>query len=215
MYIHSRAGDLAAKNNEAFSNIIVSEVIENIALVNRELREKRREFVLRDEKLSITREEIKKVAAAHRINGLKSADIRMPLPHKGLVSRICVLDTKPRSVIRKSNWDYEGTVWEKELFEYLLQEDPAMEIARIIPDNEGNPFYRGQNSEDIFVMYEFIRGKSVDAQSLTPGMTAHAQAFLAKLHVLTTDGKFVPDKGKRKVDSIIGPGILKNNTIFI
>ena len=91
----------------------------------------------------------------------------------------------------------------KGVFEYLLQEDPAIAIAKIIPDSEGNPLYREEGNEDIFVRYEFIRGKFFDIQNINPEMASHAQEFLAKLHARTMDGKFVPDKGKRKVDSII------------
>ncbi|MBU4304056.1 MAG: NAD(P)H-hydrate dehydratase [Candidatus Omnitrophica bacterium] len=198
VYMHSRAGDLAA--DEKGPGLIASDVINYLPQVMKELLQKRETAIHRDKKVSIDRNDVKGVAHNYGFHLTRENKIVLP---EGYNTKVVILDTKEKGkkVVRGSDWDKKGTIWECEFFDYLRRCDKNVEIPKINSTSKGTPLYI--KGEKIFVVYDYESGHLVKLEELSDQNQKNAAAFLAKQHDYTLNNGFRPLKGERITDTII------------
>ena len=203
VYMHSRAADLAAEEKDA--GLIASDIIECLPRVIKKLRQKRKQAIHRDAKVTINRNKIKNVAKSY---GLEQAEQENKVvPEEGYDSNVLILEKKDadekieKVVLRQSGWDRKGTLWEAELFKYLLSRGKGFVIPEIMLTRKGTSVYLEE--EDIFTLYKHIQGEIVSLDNLTPQMKQDGAEFLAKLNAYTMDKRFKPLQGERITDTIL------------
>ncbi|MCG2711101.1 MAG: NAD(P)H-hydrate dehydratase [Candidatus Omnitrophica bacterium] len=203
VYMHSRAADLASDEKDA--GLIASDIIEYLPRVIKKLRQKREQAIHRDEKVTINRNKIKNVAKSYGLKQLEQEN--KSVPDEGYDSNVLILEKKAadekieKVVLRQSGWDRNGTLWEAELFKYLLSRDKGFVIPEIMLTRKGTSVYL--EDEDIFTLYKYIQGDSVGLDDLTPQMKQDGAEFLAKLNAYTMDKRFKPLQGERITDTIL------------
>ncbi|MBU0633683.1 MAG: NAD(P)H-hydrate dehydratase [Candidatus Omnitrophica bacterium] len=199
VYMHSRAGDLAAEDK--FSGLIPTDIVGYLPQASKELWYRREDYVRRDQKMSISRDKIKNIFSNYGFGQVREEDKR--IPKEGYDTKVLIVETEKagKKVVRVSDWDRKGTIWEYELLEYLRDCDKSFEIPITCLTSKNTPMY--VDGEEIFAVYEHRDGRVVKITELIPQMKKNAAMFLAKLHAYTMDGRFHPIKGERITDTIV------------
>ena len=197
--MHSRAGDLAAEDK--FSGLIPTDIVGYLPQASKELWYRREDYVRRDQKMSISRDKIKNIFSNYGFGQVREEDKR--IPKEGYDTKVLIVETEKagKKVVRVSDWDRKGTIWEYELLEYLRDCDKSFEIPITCLTSKNTPMY--VDGEEIFAVYEHRDGRVVKITELIPQMKKNAAMFLAKLHAYTMDGRFHPIKGERITDTIV------------